>query len=888
MFSCISNSPLPLNMSSRWLILFIHLNDILNNSLAEVLFSNLKLDRFLGRCPGYENLPVYIDRPHIIIYKSDFVVSGTLIVKRDILPDLKLVLQLDRCRAKEDLDSCEPYTNVTKNNVCVLSNSLPAWLRFAKQVQPEIPCPTKKSFLDEVLSLTEEKVRKWWELITNMMGTNCDSKFEWNKIFKLHISELYDEMISEAVAKRDTLLTKIEEHLKKASFLCKTLSIKMPNYGSQCLTLYEEQEYLVQRIKELFDFPSLVFVVSSFGIDNNLMVLPDCYHMHQVLHLGVVSVSLLTALEIQSSNVLSKIPGSDKSPAASRRRKLENLTQAMQQLWELSQNIQDSSNNEDEAFGNFVAATLSNLGKADALMAQHEIQGVLVKYRYEDKIKSIQNDIQKLNEEERSLCCCLGQPTKPLSLELLPSKEEIIKFKNYLDELESKKFEREEEFLNIKPQILELVEELKYKPCLDFERMVVSPDDSIFVVSADNMASLSNFMKSLKQLSEEVKDKISYLREKLESLWDLLNENLHERDSFLKKQTGNNMMTLKALQVEVKRCEDIKKANIEVFVNRLRQDLTYLWDKCHVSQEGRNDFDFFYSDAYSEDLLSIHDMEIAKLKSFYNDNSDIFNLLNKRTELWNRMRELEELVAMPERFKNRGGQLLKEEKERNAIAKRLPKIEEQLVHLANAFQIKHGKPFYSWGKTIHSIVEESHIAFEEERKIKLSARKQKRDQTITPLRATPSTSTQNLVLITPKAGLKRKLAPSASVTSSKLKVLCESNGKVPRTAPPKIVLSGKTIVRSRCSIEKARRKEKLRRVSRRLLQKQRGKENSSSEYDMFENDIHNKEDCRSTVFSGHEDVKPLAVRLPVTPKTKRLDLKHRSDSPDSARKSEYF
>ncbi|KAF5278149.1 hypothetical protein FQA39_LY05994 [Lamprigera yunnana] len=33
--------------------------------------------------------------------------------------------------------------------------------------------------------------------------------------------------------------------------------------------------------------------------------------------------------EIQSSNVLSKTPGSDKSPAAGKRRKLENLTQAV-------------------------------------------------------------------------------------------------------------------------------------------------------------------------------------------------------------------------------------------------------------------------------------------------------------------------------------------------------------------------------------------------------------------------------------------------------------------------------------------------------------------------------------------------------------------------------
>ncbi|KAF5301229.1 hypothetical protein FQA39_LY10815 [Lamprigera yunnana] len=106
--------------------------------------------------------------------------------------------------------------------------------------------------------------------------------------------------------------------------------------------------------------------------------------------------------EIQSSNVLSITPGSDKSPAAGRRRKLENLTQAVQQLWELSQNIQDSSKNEHGAFGNFVAATLNNLGKVDALMAQHEIQGVLFKYRLANVDDSKHSSFQEPNSNKNT------------------------------------------------------------------------------------------------------------------------------------------------------------------------------------------------------------------------------------------------------------------------------------------------------------------------------------------------------------------------------------------------------------------------------------------------------------------------------------------------------
>ncbi|KAF5295063.1 hypothetical protein FQA39_LY13214 [Lamprigera yunnana] len=106
--------------------------------------------------------------------------------------------------------------------------------------------------------------------------------------------------------------------------------------------------------------------------------------------------------EIQSSNVLSKTPGSDKFPEACKRRKLAILTQAVQQLWELSQNIQDSSNNGHEAFGNFVAATLNNLGKADALMAQHEIQGVLFKYKLANVDSSKYSSFQEPNSNKNT------------------------------------------------------------------------------------------------------------------------------------------------------------------------------------------------------------------------------------------------------------------------------------------------------------------------------------------------------------------------------------------------------------------------------------------------------------------------------------------------------
>lgn len=73
---------------------------------------------------------------------------------------------------------------------------------------------------------------------------------------------------------------------------------------------------------------------------------------------------------------------------------------------------------------------------------------------------------------------------------------------------------------------------------------------------------------------------------------------------------------------------------------------------------------------------------------------------------------LEKRATQPDRYKNRGGQLLKEEKERNALSKRIPHIEEQLIELSKAYETRNGKPFLTWGETIDTIIFHDHARHE--------------------------------------------------------------------------------------------------------------------------------------------------------------------------------
>lgn len=142
--------------------------------------------------------------------------------------------------------------------------------------------------------------------------------------------------------------------------------------------------------------------------------------------------------------------------------------------------------------------------------------------------------------------------------------------------------------------------------------------------------------------------------------------------------------------------------------------------------------------------------------------SAIYNMYNKRGSLWEKLLDLEHRANQPNRYKNRGGQLLNEEKERKTINAQLPKIENELLGLVNQYELLNGKPFLIYGKRLQELIEESWKEREEDKRLKLIVKKQLREQppcklTLPPSgRATPVNSTSKRKLNTPVAEVSKR------------------------------------------------------------------------------------------------------------------------------------
>ncbi|XP_052750360.1 protein regulator of cytokinesis 1-like [Galleria mellonella] len=342
---------------------------------------------------------------------------------------------------------------------------------------------------------------------------------------------------------------------------------------------------------------------------------------------------------------------------------------------------------------------------------------------YREQVEQRRMKMERLLEWQRDLADKLGVTIQELKEVPLPSEEELDKLGVHLEVLQAERDKRVEIFLNTQVEIKDIMDKLQIKPQNKFEHVVVSSLSVDFKVTDLNMDRLAKLHQDLQEKYEQTNNRVLELRERLSKLWDCLEEDQVYRENFLHAHPGCHPHTEAAIKQEIKRCDQIKRQKIQVFVANVRTKIKLMWDNVMYSTREREEFLHYFQDIFTEDTLTLHELYLERITKYYNDNKNIFELVMTRKNLWLKMTELEARASEPGRYHNRGGQLLKEEKERKAIANNLPKIEAQLRELVAEYETKTGNVFTVEGKPLIQLIEEEWEARKAERHNKLSARK---------------------------------------------------------------------------------------------------------------------------------------------------------------------
>merc|ERR1719481_2479916 len=366
------------------------------------------------------------------------------------------------------------------------------------------------------------------------------------------------------------------------------------------------------------------------------------------------------------------------------------------------------------------------------------------------------NEVLVLRKQDEELCQRLGMDPYYVSSTTVPTTYQMDGLKDHIRSMEDEKFARLEQFVHMKESILNLYQELETEPGTDLEREVACEETERFVLSSTNLSQVSNILKHLEDVVKKNQKTVMEAVEKIDRLYERLQLDMNEKFHFLAETQGHSPSVISRMQQEIDRLEEIKKANIEKFVNTLRNELHKLWDECFYTPEQRNVFSPLHSIDFTEELLEEHEAEVTKTKKYLNDNKELFNKVAQRQEVWNKFMELERRAKDPSRLLNaRGTSLLVEEKERNKVNKALPRVVQELEQLIGDWETLHRTQFLVGGVSLKDFIERQRKDHQEQLEAAKHAReRQKKEKLLQETRygakpCTPARLKQNTKM-TPK------------------------------------------------------------------------------------------------------------------------------------------
>ncbi|XP_056269272.1 protein regulator of cytokinesis 1b isoform X4 [Pseudoliparis swirei] len=324
-----------------------------------------------------------------------------------------------------------------------------------------------------------------------------------------------------------------------------------------------------------------------------------------------------------------------------------------------------------------------------------------------------------LLDRDRELSDVLCAAPYGIDAAAAPTPEQLESFGQHVANQDAEKARRYAEFTELKRRIAALMAALDRVPESSFEKDAVCEDEDAFCLSRDNIAALE--------------------------------------------------LLAAQLRAEVERLEELKLLNIRNVTDAIRSELAAFWDKCFFSAEQRRAFAPYASEDFTEELLSQHDAELQRLKQHHEDHQQLFDGVHQWEDSWRLYLELEKKATDPSRFTNRGGNLLKEEKQRTELHKSLPKLEKKLKAQIDAWESEQGAEFLVGGQKFLQYVEEQweqHRGEKEKEKQERHLKKSKQTEEDMQFGTAVRTPTKRRLLGAQTPNKSRKFNATSSSTSA--------------------------------------------------------------------------------------------------------------------------
>ncbi|KAF2888294.1 hypothetical protein ILUMI_17879, partial [Ignelater luminosus] len=98
-------------------------------------------EKFDNMC-GIRNPTIVFKYTGIRSEGNKLLMNCSFTVREDVTKDPKLMIRIERCKDKDNLDTCEPFHVYRANSYCATTTTFAT--SFMKYFEPEWKCPIKK------------------------------------------------------------------------------------------------------------------------------------------------------------------------------------------------------------------------------------------------------------------------------------------------------------------------------------------------------------------------------------------------------------------------------------------------------------------------------------------------------------------------------------------------------------------------------------------------------------------------------------------------------------------------------------------------------------------------------------------------------------------------
>jgi len=337
-------------------------------------------------------------------------------------------------------------------------------------------------------------------------------------------------------------------------------------------------------------------------------------------------------------------------------------------------------------------------------------------------------EVDALIERDRELATKLGELPFAIRPNVIPSRETLKELEAHIELFKTTVKDRKSEFQVLKRRIVELLDSVGVTPDNTFQGDILAEDAETFDLTTKNMEGLRKYCQDLEEIESKRRRAIEELRGRLLVLWDQLEVDEDIKRNFLEENQGCRQQVIDNFKEKVQQMKELRRANLEKLVEKLREQIRELWDKCYYSEDQKEAFIGFQDSDFSEGLLDLHEKELDFLKIYYEDHQKLFQSVERWQGMWTQFLEFERKANDPNRFNNRGGGLLQEEKERKKLAAKLPKVEAELEEQILLWEKENGRQFQVCGVRYMEYVKTQWDTHEIEKQLERESRMRKKQR----------------------------------------------------------------------------------------------------------------------------------------------------------------